>query len=70
MSVQHTGARRWFNYEEAASYLGLSVRQVKRARESGKLGCTKLGGLHVRFSQEQLDAYIEACTIAPVSDER
>ncbi len=60
--------RKWFTYEGAAAYLGLSVRQVERAKASGKLGATKLGGLHVRFSQAQLDAYIEACTIAPTAN--
>ncbi|MGV8881132.1 MAG: helix-turn-helix domain-containing protein [Rhodoglobus sp.] len=54
-----------FNYESAAEFLGMSVRQVKRARESGALGCIKLGGLHVRFSEQQLNDYIAACTVNP-----
>lgn len=56
-----------YDYATAAEYLGLSLRQVKRAAESGKLGRTKLGGLHVRFTQAQLDTYVEACTIAPTT---
>ncbi|MFJ8893560.1 excisionase family DNA-binding protein [Leifsonia sp. NPDC102414] len=67
MSINIT-PRKWFTYEEAAAYLGMSVRQVERAKSSGKLGATKLGGLHVRFSQAQLDAYVEACTIAPAAN--
>lgn len=54
-----------FDYESAAEFLGMSVRQVKRARESGALGCIKLGGLRVRFSEQQLNDYIAACTIQP-----
>ena len=68
MTVQNPSARRWFDTAEAAQYLGLSERQVIRARQTGKLGYTRLGGLHARHSQEQLDAYIVACTVAPTTD--
>ncbi|MDH6237897.1 helix-turn-helix domain-containing protein [Cryobacterium sp. CG_9.6] len=68
MSVQNPRARRWLDTAEAAQYLGLSERQVVRARQSGRLGYTRLGGLHARYTQEQLDTYIEACTVTPRSD--
>lgn len=68
MSAQHPTSRRWFNTEEAAEYLGMTVRQVVRARQTCKLGYTRLGGNLARHTQAQLDAYVEACTVAPTTD--
>jgi excisionase family DNA binding protein len=53
----------WLDIEQAAAYLGLTVRQVRRAQGSGRLSYTKLGGLYVKFNYEQLDAYIADCTV-------
>jgi excisionase family DNA binding protein len=61
----HTPPRRWYDYENAADYLGLSVRQVRRATAAGAIGFTRLGGLRVYFSQAQLDQYVADCTVAP-----
>lgn len=68
MSTQNDYNKPTFDYPDAADYLGLSVRQVKRASEAGKIGRYKLGGLRVRFSQAQLDAYLKSCEIAPTTD--
>ncbi|SDK71700.1 DNA binding domain-containing protein, excisionase family [Cryobacterium psychrotolerans] len=68
MSKTNPTPVRWFNTAEAAAYLGMSERQVIRARQSRKLGCTRLGGNLARHTQEQLDAYIDACTVAPTTD--
>lgn len=57
--------RRWYDFAEAAVYLGMSERQLRRLTPSGQIGFTRLGGLRVSFSQEQLDEYIAACTVAP-----
>ncbi|GGR28901.1 helix-turn-helix domain-containing protein [Agromyces mediolanus] len=68
MSTQNDYNKPTFNYPTGAEYVGLSVRQLKRAAEAGKIGRYKLGGLHVRFSQAQLDAYLKSCEIAPTTD--
>ncbi|WIB33922.1 excisionase family DNA-binding protein [Curtobacterium sp. MCSS17_005] len=57
-------ARNWLHYAEAAAYLGLTDRQVRRLVTGKKIGFTRLG-LHTLFSPDQLDAYIEAHTFTP-----
>lgn len=60
MSTTDVDARyRWYYVDEAAEYLDLTERQVRRAVHDGRLGHTKLG-LQLRFSREQLDAFVEA----------
>lgn len=67
MTTNALSAPRWYDTAQAAAYLGLTPRQVARARQAGKLGCTRMGNA-VRHTQEQLDAYIAACTVAPSAD--
>ncbi len=51
----------WLNPREAADYLGVSERQVRRWTQQGALPVTKMG-LHLRYSPERLDAYVDACS--------
>lgn len=57
-------ARTWLQYPDAAVYLGISTRALKRLVSDRKISHTKLGK-SVLFSAEQLDAYVEACTVEP-----
>ena len=63
--------RTWYCYDgddpaylDGPAYLGISKRQMQRLVTDGKIGYTRLG-LRTLFSQEQLDAYIASCTVAP-----
>jgi len=56
--------REWFDYDTAPDYLGISRRATQRLVADHKIGVTRLGN-RTLFSQEQLDAYIAACTIEP-----
>jgi excisionase family DNA binding protein len=55
-----------YTYPEAAAYLGITERQLRRARYSGRIGYSKLGQ-RVTFSQDQLDAFRSANTHEPIS---
>jgi excisionase family DNA binding protein len=54
----------FFDFAEAAEYLGQSVRWVKGQHGEGNLPSTKMGRL-VRFRKSHLDRYIETHTVAP-----
>lgn len=63
-AVLHSrGVRAWLNYPEAAEYLGLSVRQLKRVVASRRVRHYKLGGHHVSFDVSDLDAYLASCLV-------
>lgn len=51
--------RRWLDRHEAADYLGVSLRWMKRSIDEGRLPRHKMGRL-VRFDVRDLDAFIEA----------
>jgi len=55
---------RRMRYAEAAAYLGVTDRQIRRAVVTGQIGHSKLG-LFVEFSQAQLDSYLSAHTYTP-----
>ncbi len=51
---------RWFTTKEAADYLRISVRSVRRAMETGKLKYARFGDGKrgsIRFTRKWLDAY-------------
>ncbi len=56
------------DYSDAAAYLGITVRHLKRLREYGQIEYVKVGRL-VRFRPDALDDYIEAHAV-PASDPR
>ncbi len=51
----------YLNYQQAACYLGLSVRQVQRAARAGKIAHFKFGGHQVQFMADHLDDYARSC---------
>jgi excisionase family DNA binding protein len=53
-------------YAEAAAYLGLTDRQIRRAVVTGQIAHSKLG-LYVEFTQAQLDEFLAAHTYTPES---
>jgi excisionase family DNA binding protein len=63
-SISNMRSHAWFDYDTGSTYLGISRRALQRVVTSGKIGFTRLG-LRTLFSQEQLDAYIESCTVEP-----
>ena len=48
-----------YDYNTAAVYLGCTRRQLERWRRSGRIAAVKLGGNQVRFTREDLDAFVE-----------
>ena len=59
MAAEVEGEKVWFNVEETALYLGVSVRWVRRAIAERTVDFNKLGGL-IRFHADTLDAILEA----------
>lgn len=57
-----TAAHIFFNTEQAAAYLGITARMVRRAREKGDLATTRLGGSRAWHTPEQLEAWVASCT--------
>lgn len=55
------GKHEWLTPAQAADYLGVTERQVKRWSQAGKLPHTKMW-LRLQFSREQLDAFVAACS--------
>jgi len=48
--------------EEAAAYLGTSVRHIRRLVSDHQLGRYKVGGRN-RFSDVDLDAWLDRCRV-------
>ena len=57
------GRGRLLSPREAAAYLGVTERQMRRLREEGLLAFVKVKGLY-RFKFEDLEAFIEANTFS------
>lgn len=58
------GSPKWMGYEEAAAYLGIPERQLRRFVPQGKVPYTKFGN-RVLFQAWQLDAFLQASTHMP-----
>jgi excisionase family DNA binding protein len=52
------------NVDEAAAYLGLSEKSVRKRVGDRKIPYIKVGAL-LRFRREQLDAWLDANSFAP-----
>lgn len=61
--------RRPIELVEAASYLNVTERYVRRLVAERRITYLKIGRL-LRFAPEDLDAYLEACRIAPLVTRR
>lgn len=55
---------RWLRYPEAAEYLGVSERQLRRWTAARRVPHTRLG-LAVQFSPQQLDEFVESNSFSP-----
>ncbi len=69
-SGEPCGAVRMLTYDEVASQLGISIRQVYNLVESGKLPRHKLGDRRnspVRIAQSDVRAYLESTRDVKVS---
>jgi excisionase family DNA binding protein len=49
-------------FREAAAYIGCTERQLRRWVQSGRVGHTRMGAA-VRFSKEQLDAFVQDTSV-------
>ena len=47
---------------DVAQLLGISVKTVHKLVRDGKLGCVQVTTKDRRFTQEQVQSYIESCT--------
>lgn len=54
-------AHTFYTTEQAAAYLGITPRMVRRAREKGHLATTRLGGNRAFHTPAQLDAWVASC---------
>ncbi len=57
----------WLDTDQAAAYVGLSARQIRRARESRRLAFVKLGGQRVFHSREMLDDFVRRSTVTAIA---
>jgi excisionase family DNA binding protein len=56
---------------DVAQVLGISVKTVHKLVRDGKLGCVQVMAKERRFTQEQVQHYVESCTIkAPAKIDR
>jgi excisionase family DNA binding protein len=67
MAVSDHGRRAPLDVEQAAAYLGVTPRKVRRLREQRRLPTLKLGR-DVRFDPDDLDAYLKQCREPPAED--
>ena len=68
VSVNTASPYEWLDTDQAAAYLGLSTRQIRRARESRRLAFVKLGGQRVFHSREMLDDFVRRATVAALAE--
>ncbi|MDL5351585.1 helix-turn-helix domain-containing protein [Microbacterium sp. zg-YB36] len=59
---EHPASRGLLNKPQAMEYTGLTASQLDRARWEHKIEYYRLGNV-VRYSIQQLDAYLESCRI-------
>lgn len=64
------GIKRLLSPKDVAQTLGISVKTVHKLVREGKLGCVQVTGRDRRFTEEQLQAYVEAKTLAVRVDTR
>ena len=56
----------WMSTKEAAERLGVTLRSLYRFIDEGSLAAYKFGRV-IRLKAQDVDAFIEACRIAPGS---
>jgi excisionase family DNA binding protein len=57
---------RWMSTKEAAEHLGVTLRSLYRFIDEGALAAYKFGRV-IRLKEVDVDAFIEACRVAPGS---
>lgn len=61
INPDHPSARdRLLDTAEVAEWLGITPRQVARARQAGELKCVRISGSAVRHTRAQVEAFIAA----------
>lgn len=50
-----------WNYEQAADYLGISVKTLRRWTAERKIETIRMSHTVVRFRKQDLDSYISKC---------
>jgi excisionase family DNA binding protein len=58
VSTSTLAARTWLTQDEAANYLGVTDRTLRRYVASGELPAYRLGSRLLRFKQADLDALL------------
>lgn len=59
-----TGEIEWLTSQEAARWLGVTVRTLYRAIDEGKLTAYRMGRV-IRIQRPDLEAYLESSRIQP-----
>jgi len=57
---------RWMSTKEAAEHLGVTLRSLYRFIDEGSLPAYKFGRV-IRLKEGDVEAFIEACRVAPGS---
>lgn len=68
-SQRHDPAERYLSVTEVAERLGTTTRFPRRLIEERRIAFVRFGR-HVRIAESVLTAYIESCTVAPVTRRR
>ena len=68
IEVKASPHRRALDVHDAAAYLGVSERQVRRWVAMGVIPFTKMGPRALRFYPDALDAWVEARTHRPAEE--
>lgn len=61
-------AKLQMNEAEAAARLDISARTLWELRKAGKIAFVRVGTTGIRYTEKQLQAYIDANTVATVSN--
>jgi len=56
--METTETKRFYTYDEAAEILGLKPITLRKAVSEKRLSCHKIGSRTVRFTWDDLEAYI------------
>ena len=54
-----------FTEDQVANALGISADTVRRERKSGRIGCIKIGRRKIRFTEAQINDYVNSGRIVP-----
>jgi excisionase family DNA binding protein len=67
---ERTGIERLLSRKDVAEILGISVKTVHKLVRDGKLGCVQVTAKERRFTEEQVQEYVEEQTVSRPVDKK